>query len=433
MLINFTVKNWKSFKNVTSLSMIKTREQQHKNRIPESKNAGLKILPAAAIYGANASGKSNLFEAIRFSRKHIIDGVGVDEEIENNPFKLDNKMKASPTEFEYNVLINERHIKYFFALNSKEVVEEKLSEFNSSGTEIVFFHRSKLNQGILVNDKFEDKKALENTFDRTRPQILFLTRTIEDNFNEFRFLYDWFRYNLSIISDDQKFNFKRLEDKKSKSLLEKVGKILKLADTGISSIEIVEKDLPENLVDDLKENFKNRIWLDRILNDFRKDIVIYHTDGRGSNIGFFENEESKGTIRLMHLLPSILNLQELEISTGKTTIIDEIDTSLHSLLVKKLIETFFESSGADSRNQLIFTSHDSSLLDQDLFRRDEMWFTKKNEFGESELYSLAEYEGVRYDMDIRRNYLIGRFDGIPKFGDISGEIEKMKEETLFNQ
>ncbi len=413
MLISFTLKNWMCFKEETTFYMEKTRERQHSDRIPRSDANDISILPIGAIYGANASGKSSLFKAIQFAHYFITGGTKPKSRIPVKPFKLDENSRYEPTTIEFDVLINEKRYVYMFSVTKEEVIEEKLLQITKTGVEMILFHREKgVNDPRLTND-IKSNKRIKYAFENTRPNMLFLTKTIDDNIEEFSFFRDWLYNQLILIEPNYGYGYDNYDVETGNKILDIVSQMIRNYDTGIAEIEMEERDIPEMLKKKINEDIDKESVRIRIIEDFRKRIIFKHKGEGNKNYVMDKFGQSDGTRRILDLLhpmtkKGIFNKGPL------TIVIDEIDRSLHTLVTRKYIENFLEGCNKDSRDQLIFTTHDPLLMDQDLLRRDEIHLLDKDEFGSSKLYSLAEFKELRYDLNLMNNYLIGRFDGIPK-------------------
>jgi uncharacterized protein len=415
MLISFTVKNWMCFKEEITFYMEKTRERQHSDRIPRSDANDISILPIGAIYGANASGKSSLYKAIKFAHDFICTPLPKPEtKIPINPYKLDDDSRNNPSTFEFDVLINEKRYVYMFSVSKEEVLEEKLVEVRKSGSEKVLFHREKGNDDPRLAKGMKERDRMQYAFKNTRPNMLFLSKTVEDNIDEFRFFRDWLYHQLILI---EPYNissmYKQYDIDVGNKILGDASQIIRDYDTGISNIELMEHQLPEKFINELDKSSENNSYFLYLSNEMKKEILFRHKGDQGKDYFLDEHEQSDGTRRILELLHPMTK-KGIFGKRPLTIIIDEIDRSLHTLATRKYIENFLEGCNKDSRDQLIFTTHDILLMDQDILRRDEIHLLDKDEFGSSKLYSLAEFKELRYDLNLMNNYLIGRFDGIPK-------------------
>ncbi|MCK5683503.1 ATP-binding protein [bacterium] len=427
MLLSFSVKNWMSFRDETNFSMVASRERQHGERIPKIKKYQTRVLPIAGIYGGNASGKTNFFKALNFVKGFVTKGNQPDSLIPVEHFKLDPLCKMQPSEFKIEILVNEVIYEFSFAATKKEVIYEKLVKISSS-SEKTMYHRveGKPNFHKSVSDLF-----LDFAFKGTRDNQLFLTNSVFQKVNLFQPVYNWFKYSLELIAPDSRFEpFEHFIDDENPRYNAFNDMISKL-DTGISRIggeEIPFENIPlpsallNMLEEDVKENMPVRVVSGITGERFlvtRKDgelcskkLVTFHSGTKGSEIKFDMKIESDGSKRVIDLLPAF---QEMSIPRStKVYIIDEIGRSLHTMLTWQLLEAYLNNCSNETRTQLLFTTHDALLMDQDLLRRDEIWVTERGTEGNSKMISFNEYKDIRYDKNIRKSYLQGRLGGIPK-------------------
>lgn len=428
MLISFTIKNWMSFKTESTLSMRKTREKQHNERIPHIKpKYNMKVLPIAAIYGGNASGKTNFCHALAFSRWMVTEGPQLNKKTTVNYFRLNPENKNKPVDFEFEILTGNNTIYiYSFSVDAKRVTKEKLTEVLSKREQVLF--KRDMDQievfGSLKKDAFFDY-AVQGT----RRNQLFLNNTVTQNNEVFKPVFDWFSDNLIIIYPNAEYNAIGLSQQFDSLLLSSLNNILPYLDTGIQNIEMEETQIQRNeLPKELKNEFFESLdegkfipieqGLEQLVitakdnNLIIMKLVSHHTDSADNKVKFNLGSESDGTRRLISLLPAFIGAASK--NSRKVYVIDELDRSLHSLLTRCLVSKFLESCSPEKRSQLIFTTHDVSLLDQTLFRRDEIWVTERKMSGETEIYSFGEFKEMRDDKDIRKSYLQGFLGGIPQ-------------------
>jgi len=427
MIIRFSVENWMSFKEPVFFSMIASRERQHNQRLPEIQKYKMKILPISVIYGGNASGKTNLFKALNFAKKFIVNGTQPESLIAIEPFLLGTS-KSQPTKFMFEILINDIVYEFSFSITRKEVIEEKLLKITST-SEKLLYHR--LGKQFILNEKLKDKDFLKFAYQGTRENQLYLTNAVSQKVEYFKPVYDWFKNTLVLIAPDMRFGpFEYFIDEHN-PLYEAMNKILFQLDTGIARLggEIIPlNSFPEPLKILLQEEVKEGMTV-RVLSDeekserivvsrkngklIAKKLVTYHLKDDGSEVKFDLRQESDGSRRIMDLIPAFLELTKEK--SKKVYIIDEIDRSLHTLLTRRLIDLYLSTCSKESRSQLLCTTHDVLLMDQNILRRDEMWVAERNDLGVSTIYSFSEYKDVRKDKDIRKSYLQGRLGGIPRF------------------
>jgi len=442
MLIRFFVENFLSFNDQVELSMIPGRGRLLSNHIVRGKKkSDIDILMSAVIYGANASGKSNLINSIKFAKNLVVRGTKAKEPIPLKRFRLDLKSIRRPTKFQFDFKYKKKCYSYGFTLDSNQIHEEWLYEINKFREKLLFKRKTINERKINVNfGKISSLRPKEEQFLKfvgkgTRPNQLFLTESVQRNVKYFSDAYEWFDDVVQVILPNTKydgFEFFFAEREKIKDILLK---FLQYFDTGISDVVcekyILEQDLkevPDYIIEKLKKGL-NRKDYKAILTSPRDERYLVYKEANGElkairltsrhliknskkEATFGLNEESDGTQRIVDFLPALISL----LSKNSVFIIDEIDRSLHPLLIKKFLEVFLKV-GLETHGQLIVTTHDSNLLNLKLLRKDEIWFIEKNKAGESKLYSLEEFK-PRYDKNIQKGYLLGRFGAIPFFRDI---------------
>ncbi|PKK88470.1 MAG: abortive phage resistance protein [Candidatus Wallbacteria bacterium HGW-Wallbacteria-1] len=428
MLISFSIENWMSFRNPVTFSMVASRERQHGERVPKIGKYQTRILPLAAIYGGNASGKTNFFKALNFARMLVVNGTLPDALISVEPFRLDGTGLQRPSRFVFELLEDETIYEYSFALTRQAVLEERLVQITSASERVLYDRREgKPNfDDSLASDQF-----LHFAFKGTRDNQLFLTNSVSQKVDNFRPVYDWFKERLELIAPDSRFEpFEQFLDQ-GHPLYTTMNEILPQLDTGIlhlgfEPIPYESIPLPAPVRTKLQEYVKEgatvrllsqpgneRVVVTRLNGDLKaRKLMTFHSMSNGEKIKFEINQESDGSQRVIDLLPAFL-----ELSAGlskKVFVIDEIDRSLHTLLTRRLLEIFLSGCTIETRSQLLLTTHDVLLMDQQLLRRDEMWVAERDGAGISNLISFSEYKEIRYDKDIRKSYLQGRLGGIPR-------------------
>ena len=446
MLIRFSVENFLSFDDRQKFSMLPGRgslKADHKT----SKLNGIAVLKMAALFGANASGKSNLIKAIGFGKNLVLNGSKPEEAISYQKFRLNKQSSLKDSRIEYEIQHKGKNYAYGFTFNNELIKEEWLYEIGIK-KEIKIFERNVLKKEIFDLDyiiqklkKEEEKQFLRFIAKGTPNNQLFLTeirsRKVKDNVSKIEDLLnviDWFQNSLKVIFPDDKYNQGlKFELKQDEELLTAFEEVLSYFDTGIDGV-CLEKinseniDIPKSILEKIKEELLskksesirasiiskgNTTYFLSLKNE---DIVIekFMTKHKVENNGHFEkfdtSDESDGTNRIMDFIPLLLDL----LKGDNVFIIDEMERSLHPNLIYDLLDLFLSKSpGVNS--QLILASHESTLLTQKLLRKDEIWFVVKDNYGASRLHSLEEYN-VRFDKEIRKDYLLGRFKAIPRIG-----------------
>ncbi|WP_309738851.1 ATP/GTP-binding protein [Chamaesiphon sp. OTE_20_metabat_361] len=445
MLIQLTIENFLSFRDEVTFSMVGvSSDRQHADRLMEdAAGKGRPVLPIAAIYGANAAGKSNLIEALIFVQDLILEGTRSSQSIPVSTFKLGNYSKA-PSKFEFIFTHQDARYSYGFKLNREQILEEWLHVIPpGKKKEVMYFERitssekkTSVNYGSRLTGRSKRRKQfLEFIAEGTRPNQLLLTEATERNVETLFPIVNWFAKVLNIIPAESIFaNLDVFVVRKS--FTDFLSEFLMIAGTGIEKVDKITIDLDfdrhfsrlpmaerESLIEkisELDENFA--IVADD--NSGKKYILVRSEDGsiklvvlvtqhrheNGKLIDFAIDEESEGTQRLINLIPSLFLLQG---DDEHVIFIDELDRRLHPLLSRLFIKKAIDCRGKE--NQLIFTTHDTNLLDLELLRRDEIWFVEKDRQGSSSIYSLAEFK-TRPDLKIEKGYLNGRFGAIPFFG-----------------
>lgn len=457
MIIEFSTSNYLSFKETVTFSMVASNpvkelegENDDLNNVFMDPNNKVKYLKSAAIYGANGSGKSNLFSAINFFRMFILESSKeslAEDEIKTMPFLFSSATENQPSSFEMIFMIDKTRYRYGFQTTKKEIVSEWLFYLNveESTKESKCFTREF--QEITINsNKFREGKGVET---RTRKNALFLSSVAQWNGEKSILIQNWFKDNIKFLSGATEEILGYTVDKflEDPSFKKNIMNFVKLIDFGIEDIRIEEKVLgdifpkiPNNdkypklntLIDELQEELKKALSESDAKNINRKEIKIssYHKkyDEAMKLIDLAELKfglESAGTQVLFALLGPWFDTLE----KGNVLIVDEFGSKLHTKLTIELIKIFQSKMNATNA-QLIFASHDTNLLRSDLFRRDQIWFTEKSpESGSSDLYSLVEYKinqamSVRNDASFEKDYLIGKYGAIPYFGDISRFINE---------
>ena len=430
MLISFSISNWKCFRDEVTFSLVAGREKHFTDRLPRVSKYKLKTLPISAIYGANASGKSALVSALAFAQNFVVRGTEPDQKIPLKTFLLDKEHRNMNSSFSFTILVDELIYEYSFTLSREKVIYEKLDLILKNSVKNIF---ERLGKGekpkVQINSVPKEYLSILSLIgnNTTRNNQLFLTGTIYQACNYFKSIYNWFKNSIVIIGPESKFFpiLSLASEKNKKQYL----KLLTALDSGISDLMLQKRDVSEIEHKMLTSIFQDKISdgreilmpeygsKDRSVYHITKDhieanrIVSIHKSSDGKPVIFSFANESDGTNRLLDILPAFI---ELRSQTGKVYIIDELDRSLHTKLSKTLLKYYLNSCNENSRSQLIFTTHDVMLMDQNTFRRDELWVTDRSSEGVSSLYSFSDYKDIRSDKDLRKYYLQGNLKGIPR-------------------
>ena len=399
MLIRFSFKNFKSFKNENCLDMEATSLKEHEYNVAKTENG--EYLKVSAIYGANASGKTNVLQAFDYMKKRILVS---DDSKKNSPIDEENiysfMINNDPIALEVEILAkNNKIYKYGFEVLKDTIISEWLFEKRVNKFYAIF-ERENNNVSMKPNKI----SGVVNIDERTL--FLNIYSKIDRNNKDFSNVYDWFvnsmyldlgnpnferfinnRVSLKILSDE---NYK-------KELL----KFIKTIDSGIEGI----KTTPDSL-EAVKSN--NGII----------DIEVLHRGENGELKALPFYLESNGTRKMFHLFDFFMDA----LKNGMVLFIDELDAKLHPLLTRYIINLFHNSQTNIGNGQLIYSTHDTVNLNKETFRRDEIWFAEKDKDGISEIYALSDYileddknagKKVRNDATYNKDYLTGRYGAIP--------------------
>lgn len=442
MLIRFEVANILSFKTPTSLSLVGTRERRHAQRVFEHGHPPTKLLPVAALFGQNGSGKSNLYRAIRFLQRLILKPpANPDEQIALASFRLDEgASEYLPMKLKIDILPLNTAYRLSVSLDREGVVEELLEELRGERALLLYSrHREPGSRQPQWNiDALQRRCANDNDREfvafKTRDtwsNQLFLTVLRGKGLPVVDEVIAWFSDQLALMVPDSTLKLLEFNLPTSQGLLEFCNEALQASGTGIHSLQpeaVAWSDfpVPDEIKDELSKKLAEgqstfarsvdgrRFSVTRIGGKLVVVRLFTVHQARGGRLVRFElGSESEGAQRLLDLLPAFFEL--VLPGRNRVFVIDELDRSLHPLLARHLLQSYLSRLEPGARRQLIFTTHDVTLLDQDLLRRDEIWFAQKNEYGESALLPLAKVEGIRYDKDIRKAYLSGVFGSVPRF------------------
>jgi len=410
MLAEFRVSNYRSFKDEQVLSLIATSEESKGSNSIDI--GGHSILKSAVIYGANASGKSNLIRAMACMNSIVKDSAGFkpNDSLPVVPFAFDRKTKEQPSTFEVTFFMEGIRYQYGFSVTTQQITKEWLLSWPKGKTQ-TWFERDVEQSAPYFGPSLKGQN--KTIWEKVRGNSLFLSTAAQWNHPQLSNVYQWFEDKFrelpskiiaTQITDIMLFAIK--DSKGPTGSYDIAINMLRNADFGIDDIEIEEVNadtmkLPDDLPDDVKEDFIKRISEHPL---YRKTFL----HGK-EKYPLPLNQESEGTQRFYSFLGPLL----LSTERGYTIFEDELELNMHPLLTRKLIESFRELEDDQNFAQLIFTTHDTTLLDPELFGRDQVWFTEKDKHGATQLYSLADYKDVRKGEPMQKRYLSGRYGAIP--------------------
>lgn len=425
MLLQFSVKNFKTFKEKASLNLVASNYDKDTREIDNvfyDKKFDNRLLKSAVVYGANASGKSKFFEALNFMKYFVISSSKDSQkgdEIDTEPFKLSSETEHSPSEFEVVFTHNDVMFRYGFEVDKNNVISEWLY-YKPKTKEIELFYREGDNFETHSRNFTKGKTVIKEGLVRNNALLL----SVSAQFNDKTCIdvMDWFKELKTISGLNESgyrgFTLSKTDDPNQKI---KILKLLKAADLGIQDINLEKIDVA-NLPKDMPKELKDKITKE--VNDDKKEILTdvltshkkFDSNKKEIDVVDFSlyNDESSGTRKFFALTGPILDV----IENGYTLIVDELDSKLHPNLVCEIV-SLFNSAELNKKNaQLIFNTHDTNLLSSGLFRRDQIWFTDKNKFGEAKIYSLADFKSdeVRKTESFEENYIKGKYGAIPYLG-----------------
>ncbi len=428
MITEFTVSNFRSFYQPVTLSLVTSRlrdkDELDKNAIATA--GRVRLLRSAAIYGPNASGKSNLIRAIQFMRRFVLNSatrLQAGEETGVERHALRSEAQQQPASFQIIFTLGEKRYRYGFELDEEKIQSEWL--YHTNQREARLFIREGQEFEIAAPLRRQAPRSLQS---QTRSNALFLSVLAQYNSELAQTLLDWFRNRLHTISGlsdagYDSYTMKRFQEEES--FRQRVVELVRLADTGITGLtaRTISLDSPE-FPSTLRDLARNLIQEKKIpeselaLQRMEAAHTFYTADLPQGEARLDMEEESEGTQKFVALLGPLL--QALE--NGSTLAVDELDARLHPQLTRELVRLFNSREGNPHQAQLIFATHDVGLLSECMLRRDQIWFTEKDRFGATQLYSLAEFS-ERNDASYLKNYLAGRYSAIPHLNALRPYLE----------
>ncbi|MEN9612523.1 MAG: hypothetical protein RLZZ628_3337 [Bacteroidota bacterium] len=422
MLVQYSVENYKIFEQEAKISFVASNyyHEREPENVVDFPHFGLRLLKSAVIYGANASGKSKLFESMRFAKGFILSSSKdqqVDELIPIEPFKFSTQTIDAPSVFEFIFIHNEYMYRYGFEITKEKVISEWLYVRSKLKETELFFREE---QDFKVNfHYFKIEDLIERQ--RIRPNALLLSTAAFWNDKLAVTLLGWFRNQLNVISGLREqhyigYSMGKLQDLNTKN---EILKFIKDADLGIydlspQKLDVNQLPIPQNIKtllakkkEETPDLFFDVITEHRKFNNLKMEVEKVYLS--------MDEDESSGTRKYFALSGPILET----LKKGETLIIDEMDAKLHPNLTRKLIGLFNSAVTNPHQAQLLFNTHDTNLLDIDLFRRDQIWFVNKDRYGAACIYALSDMKGIRKDDPIQKNYLEGIYGGVPFLGDFN--------------
>lgn len=425
MLIELKIENFRSISEQQTLSFVAGRSSA--NLLNVSIKTGNTLAPSAlrsaCLFGANGSGKTSIIEAISFLKNFVEDSAKdrqVNSEIETQAFVYDPEWRNSPTELEVVFIHNSVLYQYGFVVDRNHVHQEWLYEKpNAEDSRLRKIFTRSLDVESNDYDWYLNKNHLhgerESWRKNTRANALFLSTAVQLNSHELRIPYEWLVEKLRVVEDasrlDSGFSAMQIHEGNWEN---EILAFLKAADVPLEGIEIDIGDfdeadlldkLPKEILDDIKDRFKDKKVI--------KEIYTTRIDSSGEPVKLSFGNESSGTKLLFSLSGPLLDTLE----HGYTIVIDELHNNLHPLALKYLIDIFASHKINTSGAQLLFTSHDSSILDNSCLHKDQIWFVEKSKSLSTSIVPLSSFKD-RSIASLQKAYLNGRFGAIPLINDI---------------
>ncbi|WP_338982617.1 ATP/GTP-binding protein [Fusobacterium nucleatum] len=418
MLLQFYFSNYRSFEGEGILDMRASGSNELSSHIRNTLNE--KVLPVTAIYGANASGKSSVFEAFQFMALCVLESLSFSDDNKKNPYKLKvdsfkfSENREKPSEFEINYIDKkgkkELYYNYGFKIDNSGILEEYLASNTKTGVkrneDYTYIFKRERNQKLYLDSSIE--KFRENLEISLKEKTLLVSLGAKLNIDEFIRVRTWF-INTEVINFSNSLYGAFLENILPNNIIESE-EVRKNLVSFINSFDDSIIDIEVEKISAIDENDK----------DNYRVFTIHKSDKGTSTARISMNEESSGTKKMFSLYQTLLDVLE----KGGVFFADELDIKLHPLLMRNILLTFTDKEKNSNNAQLIFTTHNTIYMDMDLLRRDEIWFVEKDN-GVSNLYSLDDItnekgEKIRKDSNYEKHYLLGNYGAIPNLKNLLG-------------
>ena len=451
MLIRFQIKNLYSFEEETEFNLL-TNDSEH---LPHHKRHCNEVdfLRLSAIYGANASGKSNFVKAIGLLQIMVGEGKIIDD-VSNYKFKLSNESLTTPISLAIELLSNNKMYYYTLTFDQEKILNETLIETFKDFEDHIIFERTlndKKQEVSFIRGEVKDEKErmfLDLLSDKllSKDELLltFLAQKYPNEYADIDNVFEWFSDVLIVLNSNFKIRGIAHKFDTDNSTTKFANTFIPTLATGIQKIEVQKREIqgdsdemkrlidnikkdPEQLFTTIHPNTEEEATFVIEDNDkvFVKRIFTEHLDKDGNKVLFPFGWESDGTKRLLEYVPLVNSV----INTEAVFVVDEIERSIHPMMIKELIRKI--SSDTSAQGQLIFTTHESWLLDQEILRTDEIWFAQKDKNGATHMYSLSDFN-INSTANIEDGYLNGRYGGIPFLSNLK-ELNWHTDESIPNQ
>ena len=451
MLIRFQIKNLYSFEEETEFNLL-TNDSEH---LPHHKRHSNEVdfLHLSAIYGANASGKSNFVKAIGLLQIMVGEGKIIDD-VNNYKFRLSNEALTEPISLAIELLSNSKMYYYTLTFDQKKILNETLIETFKDFEDHIIFERTlndKKQEVSFIRGEVKDEKErmfLDLLSDKllSKDELLltFLAQKYPNEYADIDNVFEWFSDVLIVLNSNFKIRGIAHKFDTDNSTTKFANTFIPTLATGIQKIEVQKREIQwdsdemKRLMDNIKKDPEQLFTTTHsetgeeatfVIEDnnkvFVKRIFTEHLDKDGNKVLFPFGWESDGTKRLLEYVPLVNSV----INTEAVFVVDEIERSIHPMMIKELIRKI--SSDTSAQGQLIFTTHESCLLDQEILRTDEIWFAQKDKNGATHMYSLSDFN-INNTANIEDGYLNGRYGGIPFLSNLK-ELNWHTDESISDQ
>jgi AAA15 family ATPase/GTPase len=417
MLVQFTVENFRSIKESVTFSMVSGSN----NKINMFDVRNYQLLSSAVIYGANASGKSNILNAFNFMKSMVLNNSKImqsTDRLPHEPFRLSTDTENASSTFEVVFFQHGIKYRYGFEADNTTVFSEWLFSDEKGKEARLFFRDSDKNPEMYINpDKFTEGKGL-----KVLPNSLFIWKCDQEGGEIAQAILVWFK-NVNLLHGMKPSNYLNytIRQMESDEFRKELVKLVKAADLGIRDLIVDKKEISKS---DFEKTVPNIPPVES--SSFKIGLHAIHEKfdekGNASGLETFNltgNDESEGTKKFFCLSAPFIDT----LKNGRILIVDELDASLHPMLTMALLSLFNNPSINKMNAQLIFATHDTNLLNQNIFHKSQIWFTEKDLFGATHLSSLVEFKNVRPEADIKKHYIQGKFGAIPYLGTFSFQEE----------
>jgi hypothetical protein len=418
MLVEFSATNFRSISEVQKLTLVAGPGKEHlgQNTFDSGLTGFPRLLRSAVIYGANAAGKTNLLRAMQFMQGLVVNSAAFQEatRVAHSPFRLSKKAAASPSEFEVVFVDQGVRYEYGFSVDANRVHKEWLIAYPHGRPQNWFertYHEKKNEYEWQFSAKLKGSPRVWR--DATRANALFLSTATQLNSEQLRPIFQWFQKKLVVIGTggtllNPELTFKLFEQSDAK---QKLLQFVHAADLGVHDLSLQRQSASPIMA--VGGNIAQEPQPPGPITTLVR-VTSYHKAADTKDLIAMDiGEESAGTQRLFQSAGAWLNV----LNNGEVILYDELDTSLHPLMTRFLIGLFHDKATNPKNAQLVFTTHDTSLLDSEIFRRDQIWFIEKDKKGASRLYPLSDFS-PRRDEKLERGYLRGRYGALPFIGEL---------------